>query len=374
MSEINLEKQCKEKKNLTFKNTMLIFFLVALAAFSFGLGLGLSKKIFNSPDQTKEGEEELLAKEKIIEYPLAENNISIIFEEVSKSVVAINASGTAQGSGIILDEDEENFIVITNYHVVEGAKNIFVAFEDERTEEAQLKGYDRSSDLAFLTLPKEELPINTKQLLKTAKLGDSDNLKVGEKVLAIGSPLGYKNSVTDGIISGLQRSLLYSDRRLSLIQTNAAFNPGNSGGALVNMRGEVIGINSVKLYGNELEGIAFAVPVNQAKEVYEEILEKGYIARPFLGIIGSDVLAGEENNLGTLPGVLVRGVVEDSAAFEAGIREGDLILEFNLESIVSMEALQEAIEKTKIDEEIGLVIFRKDIGELDIKVKIKERQ
>lgn len=372
MSEINLEKNKQGKSIFNIKNTALIFLLVGLAAFSFGLGLGLSKKVFQSQEELEDSE--IIAKEKIIQYSSQENNISIIYEELSQSVMAIKAMGASQGSGVIIDENDDNFIIITNFHVIDGAQQILLSLEDGRHGEAQVKGYDRDTDLAFLILDKEELGQENQAAFKVARLGDSDNLKVGEKVLAIGSPLGYKNSVTDGIISGLQRSLQYSDRRLSLIQTNAAFNPGNSGGALVNMQGEVIGINSIKLYGNELEGLAFAVPVNKAKEVYEEISQRGYVARPFLGIIGSDL--PEKNKKETsfnLPGVLVRGVVEDSAAFLAGIREGDIILEFNLESIVDMESLQRAIEETKIDEEIGLVVFREGFGEYDIKVKMKER-
>lgn len=377
MSEINLEKKPGKNPFFTPKNIIIIAIALVLSAFSFGLGIGAARYFFNAKDT--------VLQEKIIEYTSEDNNISIIFDDVSKSVVSItstevfrsfltnNFSRTSQGSGVIIDSDEDHVTIITNNHVVQNAAKILV-FTDEETElEAEVLGYDEESDLAFLSVSNENIPAEILSSIKKAKLGDSESLRVGEKVLAIGSPLGYKNTVTDGIISGLQRNLNYSDRRLKLIQTNAAINPGNSGGALVNMSGEVIGINTVKLAGTELEGLAFAIPINKVKEIYEEILEKGYVSRPFLGIIGSET-PKDKNSGKYQEGVLVRGIVQGSAASEAGIMDGDIIINFKEKDIKNMEELIMAIEETKVGEIISVIVLRDGTEEIEFLVKMKERE
>jgi len=377
MSEINLDKKTEKNSFFSIKNIIIISLVVALSAFSFGLGLGAARHFFTEKEEDTE--------ERVIEYDSGDTSISYIFEDISKSVVSItstevfrdflanNYSRTSQGSGVVIDDTEGSITIITNYHVVEGSAKILVLLEEETEVEGTLIGYDEESDLAFISVSKENISQDFLQNIKVAKLGDSEQLKVGEKVLAIGSPLGYKNTVTDGIISGLQRNLNFSDRRLKLIQTNAAINPGNSGGALVNMSGEVIGINTVKIAGSNLEGLAFAIPINHAKSIYEEILEKGYVSRPFLGIIGSEVI-NEKNNDEYMAGVLVRGIVEDSAAGEAGIIEGDIIINFNDNDILDMESLMNAIEETKVGDEIKVVVIREESQRIEFAVTMKERK
>lgn len=377
MSEINLDKKIEKNSFFSIKNIIILSLIVALSAFSFGLGLGAARHFFIEKEDNTE--------QRVIEYDSGDANISYIFDEVSKSVVSItsteifrdflsnNYSRTSQGSGVVIDDNEENLTIITNYHVVEGSAKILVLLDEETETEGTLLGYDEESDLAFISVNKENISQELLENIKTAKLGDSEKLKVGEKVLAIGSPLGYKNTVTDGIISGLQRNLNFSDRRLKLIQTNAAINPGNSGGALVNMSGEVIGINTVKIAGSNLEGLAFAIPINHAKGIYEEILEKGYVSRPFLGIIGSEVV-NEKNNDEYMAGVLVRGIVEESAAGEAGIIEGDIIINFNGNDILDMESLLKAIEETKVGDEINVIVIRDESKRIEFKVTMKERK
>ena len=377
MSEINLEKKPGKNPFFTPKNIIIVAMALVISAFSYGLGLGAARYFFNANDT--------VLQEKIIEYTSEDNNISIIFDDVSKSVVSItstevfrsfltnNFSRTSQGSGVIIDSDEDHVTIITNNHVVQNAAKILVLTDEETELEAEVLGYDEESDLAFLSVSNENIPAEILSGMKKAKLGDSESLKVGEKVLAIGSPLGYKNTVTDGIISGLQRNLNYSDRRLKLIQTNAAINPGNSGGALVNMSGEVIGINTVKLAGTELEGLAFAIPINKVKEIYEEILEKGYVSRPFLGIIGSET-AKDKNSGNYQQGVLVRGIVQGSAASEAGILDGDIIINFKEKDIKNMEELIMAIEETKVGEIISVIVLRDGTEEIEFLVKMKERE
>lgn len=385
MSEINLDKKNENKSFFNLKNIIVMILVVALSAFFFGLGLGAAKHIFNDSNTLEEEPLNVLSSEKVIEHNSGEANISYIFDDVSRSVVSItsieifrdflsnNYSRTSQGSGVIVEDGEETLTIVTNNHVVEGSAKILVLLDEETEVEAVLVGSDQESDLAFLSIDKSKISATLLKNLNKAKLGDSEQLKVGEKVLAIGSPLGYKNTVTDGIISGLQRDLNYQDKSLNLIQTNAAINPGNSGGALVNMSGEVIGINTVKISGSQLEGLAFAIPINYVKEIYEEILEKGYVSKPFLGIIGSEVV-NEDNINDYLAGVLVRGIVEESAAGEVGIIEGDIIIGFNNKDILDMDSLLQAIEETKVGDEVPLVIIREKNKRMEFTVTMKERK
>lgn len=376
MLEINLDKEPKNKQIFNLKKLLIVFLLFSISAFFLGLGFGFARHLINKRDGTP--------KEKIIENVPKENNISLIFKDVSQSVVSItstevfrdflvdNYSRTSQGSGVIVDDSGEQLTIITNYHVVKDTAKILVLVDEETEVLGSLLGYDEASDLAFISVKKEDVPRDLLKELKQATLGDSDILKVGEKVLAIGSPLGYKNTVTDGIVSGLQRNLNFPGRKLKLIQTNAAINPGNSGGALVNMSGEVIGINTVKIVGTQLEGLAFAIPINNVKEIYEEILDKGYVSRPFLGIIGSNLV--QEANGISQSGVLVRGIVEESAAREAGILEEDIIIGFNNKEIIDMEDLIEGIEETKVGDDILVIVIREENKRMEFQVIMQERK
>ena len=387
MSEIDLDKKTKKNSYFTFKNIGLGILAIAISAFFFGFGLGVSKYLFADKEEADSLQENSMikAEEKVLDYDPAKNSISYIFEDVSRSVVSItsteiikdffsnNYESISQGSGVIIDDADNSLTIITNYHVVQNSAKIVVHFDENVEVEAFSIGKDEDSDLAFLSVDKSSIPEENLAQIKVAKLGDSENLKVGENVLAIGSPLGYKNTVTDGIISGLQRNLNFSDRRIKLIQTNAAINPGNSGGALVNMDGEVIGINTVKIAGTQVEGLAFAIPINNVKDIYEEILEKGYVSRPFLGIMGSDINR-ENSQYDFQAGVLVRGIVENSAAKIAGINEGDIIIEFNQEKIMNMEDLAESISKTKVGDKVKIIIIRSGQEQVEVEVTMRERE
>lgn len=387
MNEINLEKQNKATGFFSIKNIGIILLFLAVSAFFFGFGLGVSR-FFLSDKQDPSvlmQQMDIPLEERVIEPNISSNSISYIFDDVSRSVVSVNnmqlyrdflfnnIERTSQGSGVVIDEDETNLIIITNYHVIENSSELMVAFAEYNEAEASIVGYDQDTDLAFLSVEKSSLPEDILLNIKVASLGDSDRLRVGERVLAIGNPLGITNTVTDGIVSGLQRSLNFTDRSLRLIQTNAAINPGNSGGALVNMNGEIIGINTAKISGTQVEGLAFAIPINHAKVVFEEILDKGYVSRPFLGIIGSDV-AGAALDYPFDVGVLVRGVIDNSAAKVAGIEEGDIIAEFNDKKIIDMEDLVRAISETRVGEQITITIIREGEEQRSIEVRMLERE
>lgn len=388
MTEINLEKTPKKESFFSLRNVLAILLILSVSAFFFGLGLGAARIFWGNESQESQLTSAALpqTEEKVLDYSQAGGNISFIFDEVSPSVVSIrntlilrdflfnNVQRTSQGSGVIIEETPEVYYIITNYHVVQNAAQTTVIFNEHTEAEAFMVGQDEDSDIAILSVSKNLIPQEMMSQIKVATLGDSELLRVGERILAIGSPLGFKNTVTDGIISGLQRSLSFADRRLSLIQTNAAINPGNSGGALVNMRGEVIGINTAKIAGTQVEGLAFAIPINQVKQVYAEIMEKGYVSRPFLGIIGSDLSREAASTYEFELGVLVRGVIENSAASEAGIREGDVIISFGGNRITQMEELISAIMETKVGETLSVVIVREGKERLELSVTMKERE
>lgn len=285
-----------------------------------------------------------------------------IAKRVGPTVVGINTKvrstsifGTMQesqgsGSGIILTSDG---YIVTNNHVIEGASSVSVVLNDGQTYEAKVTGADRATDLAVLKIDGKDLPYAT--------LGNSDELEVGEIAVAIGNPLGNElaGTVTVGYISALNRSITVDDQKFNLIQTDAAINPGNSGGALVNCYGEVIGINSAKMSASGVEGIGFAIPIDGAKPIIEDLKTSGYVTgRPVIGISGRSVSERDSQYYNIPVGVYVYDVVPYSAAEKAGLRSGDVIVEFNKVTIKTIEELNSQKEKLKVGSTVPIVFKR----------------
>lgn len=290
----------------------------------------------------------------LIELASRENAMSIpeIVEKITPSVVGISsAAGT--GSGIIMSEDG---YIITNAHVVENSDAVSVLLHDDSEHNAIIIGTDKRTDLAVIK-------INAPSLVP-AEFGNSDELVVGETVIAIGNPLGFDfyGSVTGGIISGLERSLTIDDVTLTLIQTDAAINGGNSGGPLVNSYGQVIGINSAKVAGTIAEGMGFAIPMNNAKPIVDDLINNGYVTgRPLIGISGFDIDERTSKYYNMPMGVYVAQLAPSSPASIAGIRVGDVIVGINGEQITTMNGLNEVKNKFSPNDTVTLSVSRNGI-------------
>ena len=281
-----------------------------------------------------------------------------IYSSVIDSVVSISSmtsSGTSSGTGIIMSSDG---YVITNHHVITGALVISVLTNDNQEFEAALVGSDEMSDLAVLKIDARGL--------QAAEFGDSSKLRVGDSVVAIGDPLGVqlRGTMTNGIISAINRDLTVGDRTMTLIQTNAALNNGNSGGPLINCYGQVIGINTVKMSSYysasaTVEGLGFAIPISVAKPIIDELIENGYVAgRPAIGISG-DSLPSYYRTYYRLPdGVYVTSVNEGSDAKAKGIREGDIVTAINGEKICSIDELNTVKNQYAAGDEVTLTVYR----------------
>lgn len=301
-------------------------------------------------------------------------DVSQVVAEVMPAIVSINntytqttmsffgqpvqSEGTAAGSGIIVGESDTELLIVTNYHVVEGAEALSIQFVDGSEAEARLKGADSSIDLAVIAVSLENINDVTRDAIAVATLGDSDSLSVGEPAIAIGNSLGYGQSVTVGVISALDRVIALSDQGGSVaagngtafIQTDAAINPGNSGGALLNMKGEVIGINSIKIGNSVIEGMGYAIPISAARPIIEDLMlretrekveeeNKGY-----LGISQLTVVDEMAEAYGMPKGVYVSQVYEGTAAEAAGIVRGNIITRFDGNNISSSEDLLRVME------------------------------
>lgn len=277
----------------------------------------------------------------------------------------------AAGSGIIIGENETELLIATNNHVVDSADSLEVTFIDGTTAAANIKGVDAEMDLAVIAVQLEGLSEETKNAITTAKLGDSDNLKLGEPVIAIGNALGYGQSVTNGIISALDREVTNEDGITgTFIQTNAAINGGNSGGALLTITGEVIGINSSKIKGTGVEGMGYAIPINSANPIISDLMEhktrtekvadeeKGY-----MGISPQNVTAEMSQLFGIPEGVYVAEVTEGTAAEAAGIKKGDVIVKFDGNRITSYAGLQEVMQYCKVGDTVKVTVKRVENGE-----------
>ena len=258
------------------------------------------------------------------------------------------------GTGVIMGNNDEELLIVTNNHVVEDAQELTVSFIDEESVEAVVKGKDESDDLAVVAVKLEDIPEETMDQIRIANVADSEDVRVGEQVVAIGNALGYGQSVTTGIISALGRTIRVSDGLgyndyTDLIQTDAAINQGNSGGALLNMKGEVIGINSVKAGASGVEGMGYAISTSKAIPIIRDLMNKktrDLVADdqlPYLGIVGQDVTSNVAQVYGIPEGIYVTEVSENGPASEAGITAGMIITGFDGEKIENMTELQELL-------------------------------
>lgn len=277
------------------------------------------------------------------------------------------------GSGIVIAENDTELLIATNNHVVDGADKLEVTFIDGSVAEAQIKGKDSDMDLAVIAIPLDTLTNETKNAIAIAKMGDSDALKLGEPVIAIGNALGYGQSVTGGYVSALNREIELGDGSTgTFIQTDAAINHGNSGGALLNIRGEVIGINSNKISGTSIEGMGYAIPITAAEPIIGDLMTKetkqkvtdGNIG--YIGILNPVTVPDEMVAYYNFPkGVFVRSVAEDSPAEEAGILNNDIIVEFDGEDITTFEELQEELQYYAPGDEVVITVMRQAQGKYE---------
>ena len=265
------------------------------------------------------------------------------------------------GSGIIISENADELLIVTNNHVVEGATEISVCFVDESSCSATVKGTDPDYDLAVISVKLSDIPQETRDAIAIATLGDSDTLQLGQPAIAIGNALGYGQSVTVGYISALEREVQMTDNTMSLIQTDAAINPGNSGGALLDMSGNVIGINSAKYSDTDVEGMGYAIPISDASPIIEGLINQTTVSeseQAYLGIVGTDVTDSYSQSFGLPTGIYISKVNADSPADTAGIQAGDIITSFDGKSLSSMESLQSRIKSHKAGDQVEIIVQR----------------
>ena len=283
-----------------------------------------------------------------------------------------SSEAVSSGSGIIVGENDSELLIVTNYHVVESADTLSVQFVDEEQVQAQIKGTDADKDLAVLAVQLSDIKEETLNQISIASLGSSDDLTVGEPVIAIGNALGYGQSVTTGVVSALNRPIAVTSQEgqtgdsqiNTFIQTDAAINPGNSGGALLNTKGEVIGINSNKIGGSTVEGMGYAIPISDAKPIIEELMQKetrlkvDEANKGVLGITGVNVEAQYSEVYGIPMGVYVSSVTDNSRAAAAGLVRGDIITAINGETVETMEELKEEMNYYQAGDVVTLTIMQ----------------
>ena len=273
------------------------------------------------------------------------------------------------GTGVIIGENDTELLIATNNHVVEGASSLSVGFIDESTVSAEIKGTDAENDLAVISVKLSDISTDTMNQIKIASIGDSDELQLGEQVVAIGNALGYGQSVTSGYVSALNRDLSLTDESgntinsTGLIQTDAAINPGNSGGALLNANGEVIGINTAKVSADSVEGMGYAIPISDASDIITDLMNqetKTKVSEEEQGYIGirseADVTSDLADMYNMPTGVYVSEIIDSGAAQKAGIQRGSIITAINGTSVDGMTALQEQLQYYRAGETVTLTV------------------
>lgn len=289
-------------------------------------------------------------------------------EEVVSMFGTREYEATSVGSGIIIGQNETELLIATNNHVVSGSSELSVCFGDdeEKVVEAKIKGTDADNDLAIIAVRLDDLSDEIKSGIAIAKLGNSDDIEVGDQVIAIGNALGYGQSVTTGIVSAKDREVTIENITAKLIQTDAAINPGNSGGALLNMKGEVIGINSSKFASTKVEGMGYAIPISSAQPILEELMSRqtrdvvDTDEQGFLGISCQNVSTDISEMYNIPQGVYVLGASEGSAAEKAGLQKGDIITKFDGVSISDYNELKNILQYYQAGETVEVTIQRAD--------------
>ncbi len=313
-------------------------------------------------------------------------DVSDIVENAMPSIVAIDNTmviqqqlwfgrsqeyeASSSGSGIIVGQNDDELLIATNNHVVESSKDITVTFIDDTQAPAAVKGTDSDMDLAVIAVSLADIEPETRELIKVATIGNSDDLRVGEGVIAIGNALGYGQSVTTGVISALDREVETDDSvTRNLLQTDAAINPGNSGGALLNMRGELIGINSAKYSGTAVEGMGYAIPISAAEDILNELMNKrtrvevDEARQGYLGIQGTNI---DENTavMYDMPrGVYVFKILDGGAAASSDLQEKDIITKFDGQTVKTMAELKEMLTYYEAGSTVDLTVERLENGE-----------
>ena len=302
------------------------------------------------------------------------SNVASVVNEVMPSVVSITSTiqssnyygfGTQEsegaGSGFIVAKTKDNLMIATNNHVVSDATSLTVGFVDDTTAKATVVGTDSSADLAVISVKLSDIKDSTASKIKVATLGSSDDLKVGEEVVAIGNALGYGQSVTTGVVSAKNREISLTDGTMNLLQTDAAINPGNSGGVLINMDGQVVGINNAKLEDTSVEGMGYAIPITTAKTILTDLMNASSVSTKdaaFLGVVGRDINESYSSALGIPSGIYVSQVVSGPPAEKAGLSAGDVITKFEGNNVSTMSGLKEKLALKKANTKVKITFKR----------------
>ena len=272
-----------------------------------------------------------------------------------------NYESTSSGTGIIIGKTDTELLIVTNNHVISGASALSAGFIDQSAAQAVVKGTDADHDIAVIAVNLNDISEETKAQIRVIEVGSSSELQVGQQVVAIGNALGYGQSVTTGIVSALNRDVTIEGMTNSLIQTDAAINPGNSGGALLNMSGQLVGINSVKFSDTAVEGMGYAIPVDNVADIMENLMNRTVRTekaeeeeRGVLGITGQDVTAEVSEAYGMPKGVYIVSVEEGATAEKAGLKKGDIITKFDGTSVTGIQGLKETLTYYKAGEEIEI--------------------
>ncbi len=299
-------------------------------------------------------------------------DVSDIAEKVKPSIVSITTTVLTQyqffyqeyeqyqsgaGSGIIIGKSDDVLYIATNYHVVNGADEINVGFVDGEVVKATVKGYDEDMDIAVCEVKFSDMKDSTAKAVTIAEIGDSDKLTVGEPAIAFGNALGYGQSVTVGYISALDRMI--QDSEGTYIQTDAAINPGNSGGALIDINGRVIGINSIKYVDSKVEGMGFAIPINEAMDIINDIIS-GNNGTVYMGITGADISKEYSQIYGFPEGIYVKEIEAGSPAEAGGLHAGDIIVEFDGKTVYTMEELSTMVKEKEEGDKVRVTVYRTD--------------
>ena len=276
----------------------------------------------------------------------------------------------SSGSGIIIGKTDTELLMVTNNHVVSGAQDLSVGFVDESVAEAVVKGTDADHDIAVIAVKLSDLSEDTLSAIRVIEIGSSSNLEVGEQVVAIGNALGYGQSVTTGIVSALNREVIIDNTTNTLIQTDAAINPGNSGGALLNMSGQLVGINSAKYSDTSVEGMGYAIPVDDVVDIIENLMNRQVRTEKaaegeqgFLGISGQDVTSEVSQAYDMPKGIYITSVETGSAAERAGLQKGDIITKFDGTSVSALADLKEQIAYYKTGEQVEITYSTQENGQ-----------